>query len=666
MTKTLTDEDFKVEHLNLSKVTIDFGTPQIIWAPNGVGKTSLYKGIQRGQLPSASFTEFNDNRAEFAKEAKDTLRIGAHVRKLDELQSRRQRLLDGCDMPGGLKEVGLTAVKPIKAALPSHPDCKKNLDGNLKSFVADDAIRLCKTVPEGDRAFFVANWRQLANTEKLRDDVEQLKVRMVRAIVSDFLKWIDDDVTVCPVCGSERAEPIVDIIRSKKIELEINEGQLVKGYAELHHEKSANEIRENLQTLGGVAGSENVNEDDVFGFALCGGRVERAAQLKNAQEELSKIDKEIAALKETKKRFYDNLCKRRDEITNLLEVKFELGATSINFDDANEELVVKMPRKIDTFSTGEIDLMVALVGINEFRASDSDVLVLDDPITSFDMSNQYVILFDLISMVGESKAAGQLKSVVILTHNTNCINIAESQYSGLFSYYSLDRWDDGLRLNPIKLQKDNTRRYLCQETLLKTVEAASFGIASSNGIPMALKKAYVDAAGARERCDDTLHAVFHYNGPSGPLVHNDQRLSNDDLADLIESVAVGDLITKDDFVGSCLDKEIVLLALRVWVEKQFYDDMAGDSSYLSKTDGKSISLKIDYIFPKGGASKWSGSATVTRSYLMGKKVMLNQASHENAQSIPFEYALGLSAYEIQKTVEDVKNHFAGKLQSARG
>lgn len=122
MCKRLSGKDFGVNHLDLSRVTIDFGKSQIIWAPNGVGKTSLYNALQQGQLDSASFTEFNNNRAEFVKSAKDTLRIGAHVQQLDELQERRKHLLDDCDMQRNLKDVGLTAARQIKETFPSYPN----------------------------------------------------------------------------------------------------------------------------------------------------------------------------------------------------------------------------------------------------------------------------------------------------------------------------------------------------------------------------------------------------------------------------------------------------------------------------------------------------------------------------------------------------------------
>lgn len=449
MCKRLSGKDFGVNHLDLSRVTIDFGKSQIIWAPNGVGKTSLYNALQQGQLDSASFTEFNNNRAEFVKSAKDTLRIGAHVQQLDELQERRKHLLDDCDMQRNLKDVGLTAARQIKETFPSYPNCKKEHAENLKVFSADSAKQLCDAVPEDDAKFFVSHWRGLSAAESIKEDIESLKARMLDEISIHLLNWIDEDATVCPICGSENAEPIAKLIKSRKAALTDKESELLSDYAKAHPNRNAEEIQEGLRTLREAAANKGLGEKAVFCFAICGGRAQVVEHFKAAKKNLSIIDGEISNLMETKKRFYENLRKREIEITNLLKVKFGLEQDSIDFDDSAEELVVKLPRQLDCFSTGEVDLMVALVSINEFWASDSDVLVLDDPITSFDLANQYTILFDLIRMVRESNSDGFRKSVVILTHNTNCINIAESQCPVLFNYYSLDRWEDGLRLNPI-------------------------------------------------------------------------------------------------------------------------------------------------------------------------------------------------------------------------
>lgn len=657
MCKRLSGKDFGVNHLDLSRVTIDFEKSQIIWAPNGVGKTSLYNALQQGQLDSASFTEFNNNRAEFVKSAKDTLRIGAHVQQLDELQERRKHLLDDCDMQRNLKDVGLTAARQIKETFPSYPNCKKEHAENLKVFSADSAKQLCDAVPEDDAKFFVSHWRGLSATESIKEDIESLKARMLDEISIHLLNWIDEDATVCPICGSENTEPIAKLIKSRKAALTDKESELLSDYAKAHPDRNAEEIQEGLRTLREAAANKGLGEKAVFCFAICGGRAQVVEHFKAAKKNLSIIDGEISNLMETKKRFYENLRKREIEITNLLKVKFGLEQDSIDFDDSAEELVVKLPRQLDCFSTGEVDLMVALVSINEFWASDSDVLVLDDPITSFDLANQYTILFDLIRMVRESNSDGFRKSVVILTHNTNCINIAESQCPVLFNYYSLDRWEDGLRLNPIKLNKDGVHRYLCQSAILSSVEEEPDEDISCNKIPLSEKRAYIEAVSSREQGEGRLHSIFHYDGPSGNIVYKNSQLSNDKLADLIDYTDACSLIGKNDFVETCLDKELVLIALRVWVEKQFYINMNGDPAYLQAIKGNTISNKIDYKFPRNGKSKWNGSAGVTRSFLMGKKVMLNQASHENAQSVPFEYALGLSVYEIQKTISDIKDHF---------
>ena len=551
----------------------------------------------------------------------------------------------------------MTAARQIKETFPSYPNCKKEHAENLKEFSADSARQLCEAVPKDDAKFFVNNWRGLSAAESIKEDIESLKACMLNEISIHLLNWIDEDTNVCPICGSVNTEPIAKLIKTRKAALADMEGELLSDYSKAHPNKNAEEIQEGLRTLREAAATKGVDEKAVFSFAICGGQMQVVERLDTAKDKLSIIDGEISNLIETKKRFYENIRKREVEITNLLKVKFGLEQGSIDFDDNAEELVVKLPRQLDSFSTGEVDLMVALVSINEFWASDSEVLVLDDPITSFDLANQYTILFDLIRMVREANHDGFLKSVVILTHNTNCINIAESQCSGLFSYYSLDRWEDGLRLNSIKLERDGAHRYLCQSAIISTAEKKPDEDVGHNVIPLSAKRAYIEAVSSREQGEANLHPIFHYDGSSGKISYKSSQLSNDRLADLIDHTDVCSLIGKDDFVETCLDKELVLIALRVWVEKQFYINMNGDSAYLQTPRGNTISNKIDYIFPRNGRSKWNGSSGVTRSFLMGKKVMLNQASHENAQSVPFEYALGLSAYEIQKTVEDIKNHF---------
>ena len=54
---------------------------------------------------------------------------------------------------------------------------------------------------------------------------------------------------------------------------------------------------------------------------------------------------------------------------------------------------------------------------------------------------------------------------------------------------------------------------------------------------------------------------------------------------------------------------------------------------------------------------WTGTEKVTKTYLMSKKVMLNQNDHSKSQKEPFYFALSLSTEEIVKEIIDIKGHF---------
>ena len=59
-----------IQHLPIVELSLDLSRPQIIWAPNGVGKSSLYRAIEGMQLEGVSFVECSNYRRDFARSEK--------------------------------------------------------------------------------------------------------------------------------------------------------------------------------------------------------------------------------------------------------------------------------------------------------------------------------------------------------------------------------------------------------------------------------------------------------------------------------------------------------------------------------------------------------------------------------------------------------------------
>lgn len=480
-----------------------------------------------------------------------------------------------------------------------------------------------------------------------KEDIAKLKNHYMLHSLEALERVVDGEDCVCPVCNAASDKPILETIKEKLQRLEECENSLVIDYANSHSRMSLKEAKENIERLSNISANEKKsNQKAILSLCICGGDPDNVSKMESAKKTIASISKKLEKLLIKRNEFYEKLVLEEYAIKGLICLKLGVSENDVVFDSENKEVVVNLPRNVETYSTGEISLMMLLVHLYEFRASDVESLVLDDPITSFDKSNQYDIIFDLVRLNREDG-----KHITILTHNTDCINIAQSQDSGGFEYAAMDRLGNKVRFMPMELiPKSSDERYLCAGSIIATIEG-------ENAKPYIEFSRYVEAVRAREAPENKeLHKVFHYNGSSGSVeAQGGNRFNNDYLADYIESFDEG-TFSDTTFAQCSITKVFTLIALRVWVEKQLYDGCHNESWY-RESDTKTLKDKIDAIFPSGKEPNWKGSEQVTRRYLMSKKAMLNQSSHKLAQRAPFEYALNLSINDLVKSVEDLKGHF---------
>lgn len=650
MERVITQKELSsIGHLNFDGFEMDLGKPQIIWAPNGVGKSSIYRVLEESGLDRAQFIACDGMREEFVRGAKRNLIIGSHIEEIEELELSREKIVESCGVSDGIKRFSLTNKNNIKAVLPSFPSLKTDQVGDILAADTESAALLASRIGENG-VFFVSHLAQLKDCHEVAEDVERLKESYLQSALKHLRRCVGDDARDCPVCGNRSERSIASLLDERLAELQHIGKLLSRDFAEsniANKDMSLEDIEKELAVLCEVAADTRVaNEESLLAYCISGGDATKLDHIKDSADALSVIEAQLKAAKEKRNAFYARLKACADEIKGVIALKFGVADKDISFDDDLCQLNVKLPRNASEYSTGEITLMLLTVHLNEFRASDAELLILDDPITSFDAANQYVIMFDLIRLVKDEG-----KCVIVLTHNTNCVNIADSQHATAFRYANLDRSSTNVQMLPLGIARSNPdrHRYLCFESLCETVER--------NGCrPYTTYVKYLKAVSAREeKMDPQLHSVFHYNGPSGSVTFEGESLDNDFMVSLIDNFDVKD-ITDGTFAERCVSKAVLLTALRVWVEKQIFDCHGCDPQYLSQ-ERTTLQQKIEYAFPREGNGPWSGSPKVTRGYLMGKKVMLNQASHEAAQPIPFEYALNLSILDVENTIQDIKSVF---------
>ena len=147
--------------------------------------------------------------------------------------------------------------------------------------------------------------------------------------------------------------------------------------------------------------------------------------------------------------------------------------------------------------------------------------------------------------------------------------------------------------------------------------------------------------------DDPRHQLFHYDAP---YTLPNSTCNNTELLELIDNLNEDDIENMDSIVNSA-NKILYLAALRIWIEKQFYDNT---NDAVGLRGQKCLGNKIRFMIDE---NHWNGQAQIKKDFLMSKKVMLNQNDHAKGQKEPFYYALSISTDDIIKEIIQIKNHF---------
>lgn len=88
-------------------------------------------------------------------------------------------------------------------------------------------------------------------------------------------------------------------------------------------------------------------------------------------------------------------------------------------------------------STGEQNFISLYFDLLSAKNSDKEIIIIDDPISSFDSIYKNKIVYSIIKVLTNKK------KVIILTHNINTIKLMHHQYKNCFNLYLLNNEKDG-------------------------------------------------------------------------------------------------------------------------------------------------------------------------------------------------------------------------------
>lgn len=623
----------EINYLNFDlnfKIALD-DKIRIILGPNGTGKTSIYSNI-KSRHQDYSYIDYKDVEQSVIA-SKNKIIIGASILKLNEKYQEKKKLIDEINIKDNLAKFNITNTSSAKLISDNLELLRKNHEMAISNF-SNNKLETLFSFSYEDGVFIKDNFNDINEIERIETNVETIKDNYRKHILEEVEQFISDDEKICPICGIENEKTIKEIIRKEMLKISDIKDLVIKKYQESNSNLKPNEILERVNNIVEIVKKEKIGTNEIINYLICGGNKEKAELIINSKEMIDDINKEIIELEQKKDEFYNNLKKKKETLTNTFKFQFDVKATDINYNEVEKYIEIKLPRKVEQYSTGEINLMTFMVCMLEFVASDKECLIIDDPLSSYDIPNQYKIIYEIAS----SKSIN--KQILVFTHNINTINIANSQHNGLFTYNVLDKRKNTIYMNDID--------YIAKDNII-SIENLKLNLDDSYS-----NKKYLELLMEKDTWNDSVpdeyenHLIFHYDEPFSKNIHG-YVFNNDYLADLIDNFDDNNF-NNINYVSNTANKIIYTAALRIWIEKQFYDLSNNDKSLHEKEFG----LKIKYMFEGG---RWTGSPKVTKEYLMSKKVMLNQHIHQKSQEMPFYFALNLSLDDVAKEIIDIKEHF---------
>lgn len=494
-------------------------------------------------------------------------------------------------------------------------------------------MEIINSLRSQDSKFLVIHYSKLIELENVENELDNIKNEFMKSIYNKLDKILDENDFVCPICGKTNGIPIKELINQKNQQLASLQNELLKEYQQQNYDLTPAEIVNKLTQITSCISVNGITKEDIISYYVCGGNTENATIIENTKSQFIELKNEINTLEQEKEQYYNTLKENEVAIKETFENKFNVSSDNIIFNDEAKNIEITLPRNVDKYSTGEINLMIFTFSIYQFIASNKEILIVDDPLSSYDISNQYRIMFDLV----EATASG--KKVIILSHNIDCVNIANSQHRGTFKYKYIEKINGILYLKDINLNEN--------DSILNISNLLTYVPCTDN------KDKYFKLLIEREEdLDAPENLVFHYDH-SYTYNYDGVNLTNDYFVSLIDNLD-DNSISNGSFEQNAIDKIFYMTGIRIWIEKQFYLNNPNDTSLCGKTFGK----KLEYMFPRNAQKRWNGSENVTRKYLMSKKTMINQHNHYKSQILPFNYALNITLDELKKEILDIKSHFA--------
>ncbi|MCK5659940.1 MAG: AAA family ATPase [Methanosarcinales archaeon] len=309
-----------------------------------------------------------------------------------------------------------------------------------------------------------------------------------------------------------------------------------------------------------------------------------------------------------------------------------------------------------SLSTGEQNFISLAFELLKAKKSDKKVIVLDDPISSFDSIYKNKIVYCIIKFL-------EGRNQIILTHNTDLIKLMEHQKQNCFNLYlfnNVENEENGF----IRVNQSETSILLYLNKLLdifrigihNEIEDEKMFLISM--IPFMRGYAQIiNEATIKEKLTALMHGYNNdnvniadiYNKLFDETIETDYIISAKKISELdIQNIRILKSNTKYKLLSKTLYHTLIYFYLRLNVEKQLVDKFNINTrkhSMLSQIIQKSFS-KTSQDIDK-------------RIFLYSRKTLLNEFNHFEGNMNIFQPAIDISDSALNKEKNDIIDFLDG-------
>ena len=617
--------DFSASHIKVNNSFLIKDENAIYLGPNGIGKTTTYN-ILKSKYPTFGFFSYDDCKEKITKEKKK-IRIDIRTVDIEKLKQDKEDILNSIDIKSnGFKVNGITSSTKAGEYSSYCKDAYNNAEIAIINFDDKNSHLLLNYEQSDKKDFLFQNVEAINQLILTGNEVNDIKNKYILEAFDSLEKALDDSDTICPLCGFDHKTSILEIYSNKRKKYNDKLNKLIDKYRK-ESRKEKYEIETDIKELIEIVKDNKIDDKDITNCIIIGNDENNIITINEEKKKINEINEKIEELEKERQDFFNNLLTNWNKIEKDLKDVFKEKGITFLINEKDKSVIVNLKREASTYSSGELNYIVFLINILEFEYSNRNNIIIDDPLSSYDIKKQYEIVFDIFSRLIDNG-----KIVIALTHNINFVNIANSQYPNKFNYYFLDSIDNKITAFKINIETDGS--VLNIEDLAKKIP------------DFEKEKKWIDLLIEKdlkweETCD--RHKLFHFDEK---YIDPNTEYSNLDLVKMIDNFSD---IKENCFEIMSVQKIIYLTAMRVWIEKKLTDN------YTGTLNGKQLFPKIRNYFKN--PDKWKKDLRIEKEDLTRRKVLLNQNDHYKSQIIPFQYALSISTDELVNDIRDIKALF---------